>query len=551
MKKAVLFNFWDCVVSPHPWYSFQHYEKSVGIPRDFILNVIKDGNTFDRAERGKVTLSQMISELDAEFQKGTASQGQALPAHFSVQKLFDEIENIEFNKHVLDTATTLRRHGIATCVLANIWVDDTAQRGSTAKILSVLDGHFDLVLRSCHVGAKVPELVMFNTALERLSVAPQEAIWLDVAEESVKAAEDMGMTAMLISGIDKALNQLQKLTGIEVMTEGFPLFCNPDDVTHGFVTIKPGVTTHYVELGDGPPVLLCHGFPESWYSWRYQIPEMANAGFRVLAPDMKGYGDSTAPPDIEEYSQEQLCLDLVTFLDKLGIPQVTLVGHDWGGALVWNMALYHPERVRAVASLNTPLFPVDPTSDPMMKLKALPIFDYQIYFQEPGVAEAELERNLERSFKVMFFGSDEKDKRPPLVSEGVCKRGGLFVGIPEDVPRSAILSEAALKFYVQQYSKRGFRGPLNWYRNVERNWRWMCSRPRGKILMPALMVTTGKDFVLLPAFSKGMENTIPNLKRGHIEECGHWTQMERPLELNQILIPWLKDVHQKTSAPAI
>ncbi|KAG7259099.1 hypothetical protein CRUP_007064 [Coryphaenoides rupestris] len=118
--------------------------------------------------------------------------------------------------------------------------------------------------------------------------------------------------------------------------------------------MEPGVRTHYVQMGcGGPPVLLCHGFPESWYSWRYQ--------------------------------------DLITFLDKLAIPQVTLVGHDWGGALVWIMAQYYPERVRAVASLNTPLFPLDPTTDPMLKLKAIPIFDYQIYFQEPVDSQADQE----------------------------------------------------------------------------------------------------------------------------------------------------------------
>ncbi|XP_026217120.1 bifunctional epoxide hydrolase 2 isoform X2 [Anabas testudineus] len=298
-------------------------------------------------------------------------------------------------------------------------------------------------------------------------------------------------------------------------------------------------------MGSGPPVLLCHGFPESWFSWRNQIPAVAAAGFRVLALDMKGYGGSTAPPEIEEYSQEQLCKDLITFMDKLWIPQVTLVGHDWGGALVWTMAQYFPERVRAVASLNTPLFPADPSVPPGERLKAVPIFDYQLYFQKPGVAEAELEKDLERTFKI-FFSSSREASRPALSTAGVCARGGLFVGLPEQVPKSSMLTDSDLQYYVSQYRENGFRRPLNWYRNTEVNWKWMCSRPSGKLLMPALMVTAGKDFVLLPAFSKGMEDMIPNLKRGHIEECGHWTQVDRPAETNNILISWLKETHGQT-----
>uniref|UniRef100_A0A3Q2CHD4 Epoxide hydrolase 2 n=1 Tax=Cyprinodon variegatus TaxID=28743 RepID=A0A3Q2CHD4_CYPVA len=291
---------------------------------------------------------------------------------------------------------------------------------------------------------------------------------------------------------------------------------------------SPGVRTHYVEMGSGPPVLLCHGFPESWYSWRYQIPALAAAGFRVLALDMKGYGESTAPPDIEEYSQEQLC-------------KVTLVGHDWGGALVWTMARYYPERIRAVASLNTPLFPPDPSAPVTEKLKALPIFDYQIYFQKPGVAEAELEKDLERTFKIFFSSSSE--------DWGSCwvlgSAGGLFVGLPEQIPRSAMLTEADLQYYVSQFRESGFRGPLNWYRNNQANWKWMCSLGCFQVLVPALMVTAGKDPVLLPALSQGMEDLIPNLSRGHIEDCGHWTQMDKPAETNNILISWLKETHGK------
>uniref|UniRef100_A0A671F379 AB hydrolase-1 domain-containing protein n=1 Tax=Rhinolophus ferrumequinum TaxID=59479 RepID=A0A671F379_RHIFE len=299
---------------------------------------------------------------------------------------------------------------------------------------------------------------------------------------------------------------------------------------------QPGVHLHFVELGSGPPVCLCHGFPESWYSWRYQIPALAQAGFRVLAVDMKGYGESSAPPEIEEYSMEVLCKDMVTFLDKLGISQAVFIGHDWGGMLVWNMALFYPERVRAVASLNTPFIPANPKVSQMEALKANPIFDYQLYFQEPGVAEAELEQNLNRTFKAFFRASDEVF----LSTKNVREAGGLLVRTPENPSPSKLLTEEDIQFYVQQFKKSGFRGPLNWYRNIDKNWKWSCKSVGRKILIPALMVVAEKDKVLLPEMTKHMEDWIPNLKRGYIKDCGHWTQMEKPNELNQILTEWLK-----------
>uniref|UniRef100_A0A2K5LEA2 Epoxide hydrolase 2 n=1 Tax=Cercocebus atys TaxID=9531 RepID=A0A2K5LEA2_CERAT len=296
----------------------------------------------------------------------------------------------------------------------------------------------------------------------------------------------------------------------------------------GEITLsQPGVRLHFVELGSGPAVCLCHGFPESWYSWRYQIPALAQAGYRVIAMDMKGYGESSAPPEIEEYCMEVLCK---------GLSQAVFIGHDWGGVLVWYMALFYPERVRAVASLNTPFIPANPNVPPLESIKANPVFDYQLYFQEPGVAEAELEQNLSRTFKSLFRASDES----VLSMHKVCEMGGLFVRTPEEPSLSRMVTEEEIQFYVLQFKKSGFRGPLNWYRNMERNWKWACKSLGRKILIPALMVTAEKDFVLVPQMSKHMEDWIPHLKRGHIEDCGHWTQMDKPAEVNQILIKWLE-----------
>ncbi|CAG00866.1 unnamed protein product, partial [Tetraodon nigroviridis] len=531
--KAVLFNFWGVTVPSSPHGVCASLEKKRNLPEGFLSSLAsrKDG-AMSRAEVGRLTLCQMAPELEAECVQEAQARAAALPSDWSVAELVDKLREamLDVNPAVLKMAAVLRSHGYLTAVLANHWVHDSGDTQGPARLLSHLGGHFDLVLQSCRTGHRVPEAAMFSAALQHLGVTSQQALWLDADEDGVKAAEGEGLKAILVENAEDALSKLALHTGLQVDDAGSHTPpCNPNEVSHGYVAIRDGVKTHYVEMGEGPPVLLCHGFPESWYSWRYQIPALAYAGFRVLALDMKGYGESTAPTDISEYTQEQMCK---------AIPQVTLVGHDWGGALVWSMAQFHPERVRAAASLNTPLFEFNPST--LRKIQDLGIFDYQVYFQEQGVAEAELEENLERTFKVFFSRGSERDIRPPLSTAGVCARGGLLVGQPEDVPLSSMLTEADLQFYVSRYRDQGFRRPLNWYRAMEANRKWSSSCPNRKVLVPALMVTAGRDPVLLPSLSEGMENMIPNLSRGHIEESGHWTQMDRPAETNRILIGWLQ-----------
>ncbi|CAJ1086877.1 bifunctional epoxide hydrolase 2 [Xyrichtys novacula] len=544
-KKAILFNFWGVTVSTQHAV-FNKLEGLHNLPGGFLSSVVapKD-SAMSRAERGELTLTQMVPALEAECAKEAQDRSLTLPSDWSVKVLLEELREamMDVRAVVLQTAARLRQNGLLTAVLANHWVDDSSAGDHPACLLSQLGRHFDLVLQSCRAGHRVPETEVFTSALQHLGVTSEQALWLDAEEEGVKAARAAGMEAILVENLDDALNNLSEFTGVQTVRAACPPpSCSPEEVAHGYVTIRPGVRTHFVEMGSGPPVLLCHGFPESWYSWRYQIPALAAAGFRVLALDMKGYGESTAPPDWTS-PEDHYSPMFIFSVPGQSMPQVTLVGHDWGGIVVWNMAQFFPERVRAAASLNTPLFRADPASE--AKLKSIPIFDYQIYFQTPGAAEAELEKDLERSFKIFFSSSAEEAQRPSISTAGVCARGGLFVGLPEQIPRSSMLTEADLKFYVSQYKEKGFRRPLNWYRNNEANQKWMCSRPATKPLMPTLMVTAGKDPVLLPAFTKGMEEVFPNLSRGHIEECGHWTQMDRPAETNNILIKWLKEAHKK------
>ncbi|KAM4042678.1 bifunctional epoxide hydrolase 2 isoform 1-T1 [Anomaloglossus baeobatrachus] len=548
-KRFVLFDLGGVLLTPGLQAAFKTLEETHRLPGGFLVKVFaKSGSdgSFARAERGQIPFSQFVTEMNKECQALAEESGVSLPESFSLEQAVHGLfETGGVSKPFLKAAAALRSHGFKTCVLTNNWVDDGPLRHHTAEMFSFLSRHFDLVIESCRVGMRKPETRIYEYALKMLEAEPEETIFLDDIGANLKPARDMGISTVLVRDTDKALKELEELSGVKLLDDEVrPPAAAPDSVSHGYITIKPGVKLHYVEMGDGPVVCLCHGFPECWYSWRYQLPALAAAGYRVIALDMKGYGESSAPPEIEEYSQQQLCQDAVTFLDNLGISQATFIGHDWGGAFVWNMALFYPERVRAVASLNTPFFSVNPEVKASEAIKANPIFDYQIYFQEPGVAEAELEKHLERTFKIFFRGPGEKDKlSSSLGTSGVCKRGGLFVGLQEEIPRSKILSESELQYYVSQFKKSGFRGPLNWYRNMDRSWEWAVKGHNWKILVPALMVTAEKDAVLLPVMTTGMEKKIPNLTRGHIEDCGHWTQIEKPAAVNEILIKWLGEVH--------
>ncbi|MGA8650184.1 MAG: alpha/beta hydrolase, partial [Xanthobacteraceae bacterium] len=243
------------------------------------------------------------------------------------------------------------------------------------------------------------------------------------------------------------------------------------DITHHIVEAN-GIHLHIAERGEGPVVLLCHGFPESWYSWRHQLAALSAAGFRAIAPDMRGYGRSDRPEAIEQYTLLHLIGDMVGLLDALGIEHAAIAGHDWGAPVAWHAALLRPDRFRAVVGLSVPYRPrtsVIPTS-------AMPRRDdamfYQLYFQTPGVAEAELERDVRTTLaKVLYAASGDAPRRPggndvAMVSQG----GGFLTRLPVPDVLPVWLSEADLEFYVGEFARTGFRGGLNWYRNIDRNW---------------------------------------------------------------------------------
>ena len=307
-----------------------------------------------------------------------------------------------------------------------------------------------------------------------------------------------------------------------------------------------GISMHVAEAGAGFPVLFCHGFPELWYSWRHQLQALAAAGFRAIAPDQRGYGGTDAPAAVGAYSIHHLVGDLTGALDALGIEKAVIVGHDWGGVVVWQMALLAPHRVAGVVGINTPFFPrapVRPTD--MMRAISQGHFNYVLYFQTPGVAEAELNANVRRTLGG-FLQSVDREQLNAVLAAGPAAmgppEGGLLDRLPPG-PHGSFITDEDFEVMASAFERTGFRGGLNWYRNFDLNWETTAYLTGAKVLQPALMITAELDPVLRPELTAGMEQWVPNLRGIHlIADCGHWTQQEKPAEVNRLLIDFLSDL---------
>ncbi|UCE88025.1 MAG: alpha/beta hydrolase [Deltaproteobacteria bacterium] len=293
------------------------------------------------------------------------------------------------------------------------------------------------------------------------------------------------------------------------------------------------------EVGEGPAVVLCHGFPELAYSWRHQLPALAQAGFRAIAPDQRGYGGSSRPDAIEAYGLDALTGDLVGLLDALEIETAIFAGHDWGGFVVWAMPILHPERTAGVIGVNTP-YVAFPSTD--MLRGAVPDDEkmYILWFQTPGRAERVLDANPRSVFEKLMRGgvpphapdarsttASPRDMNPFRHLETVEARG------PE------ILSAADLEHYTRVFEETGFGGGIHWYRNIDRNRERFPQVGSAPVDVPCLMVTAEWDPVLRPEMAAGMERLVADLETVMIEKCGHWTQQDKPAELNRILVDWL------------
>jgi pimeloyl-ACP methyl ester carboxylesterase len=314
-------------------------------------------------------------------------------------------------------------------------------------------------------------------------------------------------------------------------------------ITHRFVETN-GIRMHIAERGEGPLVLLCHGFPESWYSWRRQLVALAAAGFRAVAPDMRGYGQTEQPGEIDKYTLLHLVGDMVGVLDALKAPTAVIAGHDWGAPVAWHAALLRPDRFRAVIGLSVPFRPRGskrPTS-------AMPQTDeavfYQLYFQAPGVAEAELQRDMRRTFRMLFRTPGAE---VPQKVTMVPRDGGWLSRMPEPGALPEWFTEADLDFYAKEFERTGFAGGLNWYRNIDRNWELLAPWAHAQVQVPALYVAGDRDLVLAFPGAKeviaNLSNFVPKLERTLIlPGCGHWTQQERPQEVSAAMIGFLREL---------
>jgi pimeloyl-ACP methyl ester carboxylesterase len=323
-------------------------------------------------------------------------------------------------------------------------------------------------------------------------------------------------------------------------------------LSHRFIETN-GIRMHLAEQGKGPLVLLCHGFPESWYSWRYQLPVLAAAGYHIVAPDQRGYGQTDRPEPIEAYTVLHLVGDMVGLLDALGEEQAVIVGHDWGANVAWNAVLMRPDRFPAVIVLSIPYTPRGPAHGPQSTVRPTDTmrrlvgnhFFYQLYFQEPGIAEAELEQDVRAAMRRVLYAasgdaSPSERWKPIMPDPGA----NMLTSTADPQTLPGWLTEADIDFYTAEFQRTGFRGGLNWYRNFDRNWELLAPYSGAKIVQPTLFIWGENDPVFeIPGVSTRLErmsNFIPNLHKVALASCGHWVQQERATEVNEAMIAFLQ-----------
>jgi pimeloyl-ACP methyl ester carboxylesterase len=322
------------------------------------------------------------------------------------------------------------------------------------------------------------------------------------------------------------------------------------ELKHRFVETN-GIRMHIAEQGQGPCVLLCHGFPETWYSWRHQLPALADAGFHAIAPDLRGYGDTAQPLEIDQYSIFHLVGDMVGLLDALQADDAVIVGNDWGATLAWQAALMRPDRFRAVAAFGVPMMGRPPMPPSKLFPRTNEMLFYTLYFQTPGIAEKEFERDARVTLRKLFFAASG-DAGPRKVGDDtpnpfgmVSVSRGLLAPLPEPASLPSWLMKADLDIVAEAFAKSGFNGGLNFYRNMDRNWELQSSLNGLKVMQPALYLVGERDVGLsIPGMREiiaAMPHLVPMLKETiFIPEGGHWIQQEKPAEINLALLSFLK-----------
>ena len=322
-----------------------------------------------------------------------------------------------------------------------------------------------------------------------------------------------------------------------------PQFADVNGIRMGFYEAGP--------KSDKLPIVLCHGWPEMAFSWRHQIKALSDAGFRVIAPDQRGYGATDRPEAVEAYSIENLTADLIGLLDHLKIDKAIFVGHDWGGFIVWQMPLRYAARVAGVVGVNTPHTPRT-SEDPIALLrKKYGDHLYIAQFQDPSrKADKIFDSRVAEAFD--FFMRKPMPRKPSasVSSDGPPAAGlgaspKLNMAFPQMVagydakldPREKILSPEEMQVFVDAFTKSGFTGGINWYRNMTGNWQRSADIDH-TVRVPSLMIMAEHDEVLPPSACNGMENIVPDLEKYLVKGSGHWTQQEKPDEVSGAIVEW-------------
>jgi pimeloyl-ACP methyl ester carboxylesterase len=312
-----------------------------------------------------------------------------------------------------------------------------------------------------------------------------------------------------------------------------------------------GIRMGYYEAGpktDKPPVILCHGWPELAFSWRHQIKALAASGIRVIAPDQRGYGATDRPEPVEAYDFEHLTGDLIGLMDRLEIDKAIFVGHDWGGFVAWQMPLRHLDRVAGVIGINTPHNERSPADPIELFRKRFGEHMYILQFQDPSreadkIFNGRVEQTFDAFMRKPARRSDTTPPEQPTAGVGASPR--LNLAFPQMIanydakhdPRTPILSPEEKKVFVDAFTRSGFTGGINWYRNISRNWQRSAGIDH-TVRVPSLMIMAENDHVLPPSAADGMEKIVPDLEKYLVRDSGHWTQQEKPDEVSAKLIEW-------------
>jgi pimeloyl-ACP methyl ester carboxylesterase len=303
-----------------------------------------------------------------------------------------------------------------------------------------------------------------------------------------------------------------------------------------------GVELHVVEEGEGFPVVLAHGFPELAYSWRHQLPALAAAGYRAVAPDQRGYGRSSRPDALEDYDITHLTGDLLALLDDLGEERAVFVGHDWGALVVWQLALMAPERVAGVVGMSVPFLPRGQAPPIQLMRQAFgDAFFYILYFQAPGVADADLGRDPAATMRRLLCSLASGGAPDPATFANDGR--GFVERLPEPEHLPGWLTQAELDFYVEEFSRTGFTGGINWYRNMDRNWTLTEKLSGAKVEVPSLFIGGQLDPVLVMTPPAVMDGWLTD-HRGTVlvDGAGHWVQQEKPGDVNAALLEFLGQI---------